>query len=361
MDRIFNFGAGPSCLPIEVLRTIQNELLNYKNSGMSILEISHRNQLYNEINDEARSLFKKLLNIDDNWSVLYLQGGAYTQFSTFPQNFADKNDLTLYAITGNFSNKAYIEGKKYTKAEILVSSEDTNFNYIPKIDKNMVDQTAKYVHICVNNTVYGTCYDEIPDTGSVPLVGDMSSIILGKDYDINKFAMIYGGAQKNLGAAGVTFLAIRNNMINENLKNTLAAMSDYSVHKNADSIFNTPPVFAVYVLNLMLKWVEKMGGVKSLSKRAVERSNILYDIIDNSNFYNGTANIKYRSPMNITFICPTKELNDKFVSEAKSNGLIGVKGHKAAGGIRVSIYNAMEDEGVKKISEFMKKFEIENK
>lgn len=361
MDRIFNFGAGPSCLPIEVLETVKNELLNYKNSGMSILEISHRNQLYNEINDEARALFKKLLNINDDWTILYLQGGAYTQFSTIPQNLAEKDDLTLYAITGNFANKAYIEGKKYSKAEILVSSEDKNFNYIPQIDKNVINQNAKYVHICVNNTVYGTCYDEVPDTGAIPLIGDMSSIILGKDYDINKFDMIYGGAQKNLGIAGVTFLAIRNNLINENLKNDLSSMSDYSVHKKADSIFNTPPIFSVYVLNLMLKWAEKMGGVKSLSKRAVERSNVLYDIIDNSDIYAGTADMKFRSPMNITFVCNTNEMNDKFISEAKSIGLVGLKGHKAAGGIRASVYNAMDDEGVKKLSEFMKKFEIENK
>ena len=361
MERVYNFGAGPSCLPLEVLETIQKEMLMYKDSGVSILEISHRTPYYDDLNNESMSLFKKLLNLGDDYTVLFLQGGGYSQFSNIPQNFAKPTDLTLYALTGNFSNKAYIEGKKYSRAEVITSSKDTNFNYIPKITKDMVDQSAKYLHICVNNTVYGTSYHDIPETGAVPLIGDMSSIILGKDYDFKKFSMIYGGAQKNLGAAGVTFVVLKNDMLNEDLNDTLASMTNYAVHAKANSIFNTPPVFAVYVLNLMLKWADKMGGVKQLSDRAKARTKKIYDIIDNSNFYKGTAEKYDRSPMNVTFVCPNQELNDKFVSEAKANSMIGLKGHKAAGGIRASIYNAMSDEGVERLAEFMKQFESNNK
>ena len=360
MRDVYNFSAGPSTLPVEVLENIKKDLLNFNNTGCSVMEISHRSKPYLELNDESIVLMKKLLNIDDEYSVLFLQGGAYTQFSNIAKNFASENDLTLYTVTGNFSNKAYIEGKIFSNAKIIASSEDKNFSYIPDITDDMIDKNAKYLHICLNNTVFGTCYNKIPSTGQVPLIGDMSSIIFGKKYDFNKFSMIYGGAQKNIGIAGVTFVVLKNSMLENIQNNKLSSMDNYKIQSNANSIFNTPPVFAIYVLNLMLKWVLKMGGVEELSKRAIDRTNKVYDLIDNSKIYKGTARSEDRSPMNVTFVCSSDELNDKFVNEAKENGLINLKGHKSAGGIRASIYNAMEDEGVDKLIDFMKKFEKNN-
>ncbi len=359
MDRVFNYSAGPSCLPIEVLEEVKRDLLNYKNKGFSVLEMNHRTEDYYEINDEANSLMKELLKVGDDYQVLFLQGGGYTQFSTFPINLAESDDLTLYVKTGNFSTKAYNEGKKFTNAKVIATSEDKNFSYIPKITKDMVDQNAKYLHICVNNTAFGTCYNTLPDTGDVPLIGDMSSIILAKNYDIKKFGMIYGGVQKNLGAAGATFVVIKNDLIKENDK--IASMSSYKILADGKSIFNTPPVFSVYIVGLMLKWVKKQGGVESLDKIAKEKSKIIYDLIDNSKFYKGTANVYDRSPMNVTFLTPSEDLDIKFVKEAKENGMINLKGHKAAGGLRASLYNAMPLEGVNKLKEFMNKFERDNK
>ena len=360
MDRVYNYSAGPSCLPIEVLEEVQRELLNYKGKGFSILEMNHRTDDYYEINDDAMSMLKKLLNVKDDYEVIFMQGGGYSQFSTFPMNLATKNDLTLYTLTGNFSEKAYIEGKRLTNAKVITSSKETNFNFIPKITKNMVDQSAKYLHITVNNTAFGTCYNELPETGVVPLVGDMSSIILAKNYDINKFGLIYGGVQKNLGAAGVTFVVIKKNLINDKITDLIPSMNNYSVQLGKNSIFNTPPVFAVYIVDLMLHWVERQGGVAELSKIAIEKSNLLYDLIDNSKFYKGTAVREDRSPMNITFTTGSEDIDLKFVKEARENGMINLKGHKAAGGLRASLYNAMPMDGAKKLVEFMKKFEKDN-
>ena len=360
MDRVYNYSAGPSCLPLEVLEEVKNELLNYKNKGYSILEMNHRTKAYDEINDDAINMLKKLLNVKNDYEVIFMQGGAYSQFSIFPMNLAKKDDLTLYTLTGNFSEKAYIEGKKITNAKIITSSKNSNYSFIPEITKELIDQNAKYLHITVNNTAYGTCYNQLPETGDVPLIGDMSSIILSKNYDINKFGLIYGGAQKNLGTAGITFVVIKKNLVNDKISEYIPSIFSYATQIEKKSIFNTPPVFAVYILDLMLHWIEKQGGVMALEKMSIEKSNMLYDLIDNSNFYTGTALKKDRSPVNITFKTPNEDLDLKFIKEAKDYGLINLKGYKSCGGLRASLYNAMTTMGVKKLVEFMKKFEKEN-
>lgn len=362
MERVLNFSPGPSTLPLEVLEEIQKDLLNYNGLGYSVLEMSHRTDAYYDINNGARDLLKKLLGLGDDYDVLLLQGGATSQFSMIAMNLAKKDDLTLYALSGNFSKKAYEEGKRFTNAQVIASTKDTNFDHIEKINKDKIDQNAKYLHITVNNTVYGTCYNDIPDTGKVPLVGDFSSIILAKEYDFKKFDLIYAGAQKNIGIAGVCAVIIKKDLLKDDIREEIPVMYQYKINQEKDSIYNTPPVFAVYVLNLMCKWVEKNGGIKQLEKINYEKSKLLYDIIDNSNFYKGTVvDINDRSPMNVTFTLPTDELTKKFIEEAKQQGMINLKGHKSAGGIRASIYNAMPLDGVKKLSCFMEKFEKDNK
>lgn len=362
MERIYNFSAGPSMMPLEVLEEIKNDMLNYKGIGYSILEMNHRTQPYYDINNESKALLKKLMGLGDDYEVIFLSGGATSQFSMVPMNLAKTEDTTLYALSGNFSNKAYEEGKRFTKAKVIASTKDTNYNHIQKITKDMVDQDAKYLHITVNNTAFGTAYSEIPDTGNVTLVGDMSSIILAKEYDFKKFGLIYAGVQKNIGPAGVTAIIIKKNLLTDDVREQIPIMYQYKINADKDSIYNTPPVFSVYVLGLMCKWVEKQGGIKELEKRNIVKSELIYDIIDNSTFYKGTViNKEDRSPMNVTFTLPNDELTTKFLEEAKSEGMINLKGHKAAGGLRASLYNAMPMEGAKKLAEFMQKFEENNK
>lgn len=362
MERIYNFSAGPSMMPLEVLEEIKNDMLNYKGIGYSILEMNHRTQPYYDINNESKALLKKLMGLGDDYEVIFLSGGATSQFSMVPMNLAKSEDTTLYALSGNFSNKAYEEGKRFTKAKVIASTKDTNYNHIQKITKDMVDQDAKYLHITVNNTAFGTAYSEIPDTGNVTLVGDMSSIILAKEYDFKKFGLIYAGVQKNIGPAGVTAIIIKKNLLTDDVREQIPIMYQYKINADKDSIYNTPPVFSVYVLGLMCKWVEKQGGIKELENRNIVKSKLIYDIIDNSTFYKGTViNKEDRSPMNVTFTLPNDELTTKFLEEAKSEGMINLKGHKAAGGLRASLYNAMPMEGAKKLAEFMQKFEENNK
>ena len=362
MERVYNFSAGPSMMPLEVLEEIQKDMLNYKGIGYSILEMNHRTQPYYDINNESRALLKKLMGLGDDYEVIFLSGGATSQFTMIPMNLAKNEDTTLYALTGNFSNKAYEEGLRFTKAKVVASTKDTNFDHIQKITKDMVDQNAKYLHITVNNTVYGTSYNELPDTGNVHLVGDLSSIILAKEYDFKKFSLIYAGVQKNIGPAGVTAIIIKKSLITDDVREQIPIMYQYKLNAEKDSIYNTPPVFSVYVLGLMCKWVEKQGGIKELEKRNKEKSQKIYDIIDNSSFYNGTVTNKAdRSMMNVTFTLPNEDLTQKFIEEAKAEAMINLKGHKVAGGIRASLYNAMPMEGVKKLAEFMQRFEKNNK
>ena len=364
MSRVFNFSAGPSQMPLEVLREIQNDLLDYKGIGYSILEMNHRTDAYYSINDEAKRLVLKLLNLDDTYEVLFVSGGGTSQFSMIPMNLANKNDICYYTISGHFSNKAYEEGKKYVDAKVLASSKESSYNHIEKIDVNKIDKKAKYIHITVNNTVPGTTYNVLPETNGVVLVGDISSIIFAKNYDYKKFGLVYAGVQKNLGAAGATVVVVKKDLIRpmEQLESYVPSMYVYENHSKANSIYNTPPVFSIYVIGLMCKWIESCGGVDELEKRALKKSGMIYDIIDNSSFYKGIViNKEDRSPVNVTFITPNEDLNKKFIEEAKKEGMINLKGHKAMGGIRASLYNAMPMEGVAKLSTFMEKFEKNNK
>ena len=359
-ERVINFAAGPSALPLPVLETIKDELLNFKGNGLSIMEATHRSNTFTDVLSETKTRLKKFLNVGDDYEILFLQGGASLQFTMIPMNLASKNDLTYYTLTGNFAKKAYEEGVKWSKAEVLTTSEKENYSFIPDIDKNKIDKNAKYVHITVNNTIYGTMYNELPDTNNVPLVGDVSSIILGKKYDYNKFALFYAGAQKNLGIAGLTVVGINKKYLKNELNKEIPVMLDYYIHAKNDSLYNTAPTFAIYVLNETLKYLESIGSTDDIEKINVEKANMLYDIIDNSSLYKGYAEKNSRSIMNVVWTTQNEELDKKFVDEAKKVGLINLKGHRVLGGIRASIYNAKTLEETKMLAEFMKNFEKEN-
>ena len=360
MERVYNFAAGPAAIPVEVLESIQKNVCNYNGEGLSVMEMSHRSKTYEKIINETREDLKKILELNDDFEVLFLQGGASTQFAMVPLNLANEGDLTYYAVTGNFANKAFEEAKKWTNAVDITNSKPDKYKFIPEIDNSKIDTKAKYLHITANNTIFGTMYENLPEV-SVPLVADVSSNILGKKYDYKKFALAYAGAQKNLGPAGVTIVVINKKYIREDLSSKIPTMLRYDIHAKNDSMYNTPPTFAIYVAGVMFKWVMEQGGVDGLEKRNLEKSKLLYDILDNSSFYKPFADKKSRSIMNVTFNLPTEELEAKFISEAKENNMINLKGHRVLGGIRASIYNAMTLEGVKHLANFMEKFEKENK
>ena len=360
MERVLNFAAGPAAIPLEVLESIEKNVCNYNGEGLSVMEMSHRSKTYEKIINETRDNLKKILNLNDDMDILFLQGGASSQFAMVPLNLANVGDLTYYAVTGNFANKAWEEAKKWTNAIDITNSKADKYKYIPEIDNSKIDKSAKYLHITANNTIFGTMYDKLPEL-NIPLVADVSSNILGKDYDYNKLALAYAGAQKNLGPAGLTVVVINKKYIREDVANTVPTMFRYDIHSKNGSMYNTPPTFAIYVAGEMFKWVIKEGGVKAIEKRNIEKANMLYDILDNSSFYKPFAEKNSRSIMNVTFNLPTEELEAKFIAEAKENGMINLKGHRVLGGIRASIYNAMTVEGVKKLAEFMITFEKENK
>lgn len=360
MERVLNFAAGPAAIPLEVLESIEKNVCNYNGEGLSVMEMSHRSKTYEKIINETRDNLKKILNLNDDMDILFLQGGASSQFAMVPFNLANVGDLTYYAVTGNFANKAWEEAKKWTNAIDITNSKADKYKYIPEIDNSKIDKSAKYLHITANNTIFGTMYDKLPEL-NIPLVADVSSNILGKDYDYNKLALAYAGAQKNLGPAGLTVVVINKKYIREDVANTIPTMFRYDIHSKNGSMYNTPPTFAIYVAGEMFKWVIKEGGVKAIEKRNIEKANMLYDILDNSSFYKPFAEKNSRSIMNVTFNLPTEELEAKFIAEAKENGMINLKGHRVLGGIRASIYNAMTVEGVKKLAEFMITFEKENK
>ena len=360
MERVLNFAAGPAAIPLEVLESIEKNVCNYNGEGLSVMEMSHRSKTYEKIINETRDNLKKILNLNDDMDILFLQGGASSQFAMVPLNLANVGDLTYYAVTGNFANKAWEEAKKWTNAIDITNSKADKYKYIPEIDNSKIDKSAKYLHITANNTIFGTMYDKLPEL-NIPLVADVSSNILGKDYDYNKLALAYAGAQKNLGPAGLTVVVINKKYIREDVANTVPTMFRYDIHSKNGSMYNTPPTFAIYVAGEMFKWVIKEGGVKAIEKRNIEKANMLYDILDNSSFYKPFAEKNSRSIMNVTFNLPTEELEAKFIAEAKENGMINLKGHRVLGGIRASIYNAMAVEGVKKLAEFMITFEKENK
>lgn len=347
-------------MPESVLKRAQKEMLSYGTSGMSVMEMSHRSTVYKEIIDTAEKNLRDLMQIPDNYKVLFLQGGASSQFAMVPLNLLSNSKKADFVITGAWSKKAYKEASRYGKANIVASSEDQVFNYIPELDPSKFDKDADYFHITTNNTIYGTRYTKLPDTGNVPLVADMSSNILSEVYDVTRFGLIYAGAQKNMGPAGLTVVIIREDLIGHAMDIT-PTMFDYKIHAENGSMYNTPPTYSIYICNLILEWLKELGGVPAIQKVNEEKAKILYDFLDESSMFKGTVVPKDRSIMNVPFVTGDADLDAKFIKEAAANGLVNLKGHRTVGGMRASIYNAMPVEGVQKLVEFMKKFEVENK
>ena len=362
MERVYNFSAGPSALPVEVLEQAAAEMVNYPGAGMSVMEMSHRSAAFADILAEAKALFKELMNVPDNYEILFLQGGASTQFAMVPLNLMNKNHKADYILTGNWAKKAYNEGARYGDAKAIASSADKTFGYIPEYRPEMLRPDADYLHICVNNTIYGTRFrpDNLPETGNIPLIGDMSSNILSEVYDVNKFGLIYAGAQKNMGPAGVCAVIIRKDLIGNAMELT-PTMLNYKTHADKDSCFNTPPCYSIYICKLVYEWVKRNGGVAGMEAVNKEKAAKLYDFLDNSQLFKGTVNPADRSLMNVPFVTGDADLDAKFVKESKAAGLENLKGHRSVGGMRASIYNAMPMAGVDALIDFMKKFEMENK
>lgn len=359
MGRVFNFSAGPATLPEPVLEIAQKELLDFKGTGMSVMEISHRSAAFTEVIEKAEADLRTLMNIPENYKVLFLQGGASSQFAMVPLNLMTSNKKADYINTGQWSKKAIAEGKRYGNVNVVASSEDKVFNYIPKTNRQMFDPAADYVHITTNNTIYGTTYPELPDTGDVPIVADMSSNILGQVYDVSKFGLIYAGAQKNVGPAGMAIVIIRKDLIGHAM-DIAPVMFNYETHANAGSRYNTPPCFAIYVAGLVFEWLLDLGGVTAMEEVNREKAAWLYDFLDESKIFKSTVEGIHRSIMNVPFVLPNDELNAQFIKEATDAGLTTLKGHRTVGGMRASIYNAMPPEGVKKLVAFMKQFEVNN-
>ena len=360
MNRVINFSAGPSALPLEVLEAAQKETVCYKDSGMSVMEMSHRSKVYEEIIGETEKDLRALMNIPDNYKVLFLQGGASLQFAMIPLNLSKKGSAD-YVNTGLWSKKAIAEAKKLGKVNVVASSEDTTFNYIPKLDSNKFDDSADYFHITLNNTIYGTRFtkSKIPDTKNVPLVTDASSIILSEDIDVKKFGLIYAGAQKNMAPAGVVAVIIREDLL-DIAKDDILSMMSYKIHADNDSMFNTPPTYSIYVMGLVFKWLLKMGGVPAIQKRNEEKGKVIYDFLDNSKLFKATVAAEDRSLMNVPFVTGNPDLDAKFVKESSNNGFLNLKGHRSVGGMRASMYNAIDVGQVTALVDFMKKFEKEN-
>lgn len=359
-NRVYNFNPGPATLPLEVLKEAQAEFLNFNNSGMSILEISHRAKQYAEVHAKAKADIKELMGLGDDYEVLFCQGGASTQFAMVPLNFASKEHPGNYVLSGSFATKAYKEAELLGVGEIAASSKDREFRHIPTQDELKINPEAAYVHLCYNNTIYGTEYHYVPDTKGVPLFADMSSDMLSRPVDFKKFDLIYAGVQKNLGPAGVVLVVAKKELLAKSPE-TLPTMFRYSTFLKKDSLYNTPPAFCIYMVGKVAAWIKTQGGLAEMEKRNKKKAALLYDAIDNSNgFYRGHADKDSRSFMNVTFRLPNKELEAKFVTEALANGLSGVKGHRSVGGMRASIYNAMLYEGALKLAEFMDKFRQAN-
>jgi len=359
MDRVYNFSAGPSMLPVEVLEKAASEMVNYGDAGMSVMEMSHRSKDYEAIIEGAESLVRELMNVPDNYKVMFLQGGGSTQFAMVPLNLGTKNKKADYVITGQWAKKAAEEAEKYITVNRVASSADKTFSYIPKLDKSTFSSDADYFYICYNNTIYGTRYTELPDTDK-PIVADISSCVMSEEIDVTKFGLLFAGAQKNLGPAGVTLVIVREDLLGEVLDGT-PTMLDYNIHAKNGSMYNTPPTYAIYTLKLVLEWVKAQGGVGALQKINEEKAKILYDFLDSSELFRGTVVPEDRSLMNVPFVTGNEELDAKFVKESKAAGFVNLKGHRTVGGMRASIYNAMPIEGVRALVEFMKKFEAENK
>ncbi len=359
MARVYNFSAGPSMLPLEVLETAAKEMMEYGTSGQSVMEMSHRSKDYDAIIKTAEADLREVMNIPENYEVLFLQGGASTQFAMIPMNLMNKNKKADFVVTGQWANKAYKEAARYGEAKLIASSADKTYSYIPKLDKADFTPDADYFHICMNNTIYGTKWNELPDTGDVPLVADISSCILSEPIDVTKFGLLYAGAQKNVAPAGLTIVIVRKDLLG-NAMDITPTMLNYVTHAENDSMFNTPPCYTIYVAGLTLKWIKKLGGLEKMAEINKKKAAILYDFLDNSKLFRGTVVKEDRSLMNVPFVRGNDELDAKFVKEAAAAGFVNLKGHRSVGGMRASIYNAMPIEGVEKLVEFMAKFEKEN-
>ncbi|MBQ8504429.1 MAG: 3-phosphoserine/phosphohydroxythreonine transaminase [Clostridia bacterium] len=359
MNRVYNFSAGPSMLPMAVLESAQKDLICYGDSGMSIMEMSHRSPEYDKIIKDAEALLREIMNIPDNYKVLFLQGGASTQFAAVPLNLMNKNNKADYILSGQFSTKAYKEAQKYGDVVAVASSKDVNFSEIPATTRDSFRPDADYVHICFNNTIYGTKYSYIPDTGDIPLVADMSSCIISEPVDVTKFGLIYAGAQKNMAPAGLTLVIVREDLIG-NAREDTPAMLDYKLMAEGESMYNTPPCWCIYVAKLVYEWIKELGGLEEMKKLNEKKAKVLYDYLDSQDYYIAPVKKESRSMMNVTFVTGNTDLDKKFASEASAAGLKNLKGHRSVGGMRASIYNAMPYEGVVALVEFMKKFAAEN-
>ena len=362
MNRVYNFSAGPSMLPLEVLEQAQKEFICYGDSGMSVMEMSHRSKVFEEIIFGAEENLRQLMAIPDNYEVLFLQGGGSTQFAMIPMNLMTKNRKADYVNTGQWSKKAIAEAKKYGTINVAATSEDQMFSYIPDLGAAAFDKEADYVYLTLNNTIYGTHIpnDRLPGTGDVPLVADMSSNILAEHYDVEKFGLIFAGAQKNFGPAGLTIAIVRKDLMGKAMDFT-PTMLDYATHAKERSLYNTPPTYGIYIAGLVFQWLQKMGGIQAMQKLNEEKAALLYNYLDESKIFKGTVRAEDRSLMNAPFVLPTEDLNARFIKEAAAKGLVNLKGHRTVGGMRASIYNAMPMEGVKALVDFMKEFETKNK
>ena len=356
MSRVYNFSAGPAVLPEEVLKEAAEEMLDYRGTGMSVMEMSHRSKAFQGIIDEAEKDLRELMNIPDNYKVLFLQGGASQQFAMIPMNLF-KNRVGDYIITGQWAKKAWKEAKLYGKANAIASSEDKTFSYIPDCSDLPIDEDADYVYICQNNTIYGTVFHELPNTKGKTLVADVSSCFLSEPIDVTKYGVIYGGVQKNIGPAGVVIVIIREDLITEDVLPGTPTMLRYKTHADAGSLYNTPPCYGIYICGKVFKWLKARGGLAAMKEYNEKKAKILYDFLDSSKLFKGTVEKKDRSLMNVPFVTGDEELDALFVKEAKAAGLETLKGHRTVGGMRASIYNAMPIEGVEKLVAFMKDFE----
>ena len=356
MERVYNFSAGPAVLPEEVLNQAAEEMLNYEGCGMSVMEMSHRSSMFQNIIDTAEADIRELMGIPENYKVLFMQGGASTQFAMVPMNFMHHGKAD-YIITGQWAKKAWKEAQMYGDARAVASSEDRTFSYIPDCSNLDIDDDADYVYICENNTIYGTKYHKLPDTKGKLLIADQSSCFLSEPVDVTKYGMIYGGVQKNVGPAGVVIGIIREDLITDEVWQGTPTMLRYKTHADAKSLYNTPPCYGIYICGLVFKWLKANGGLAAMKARNEEKAKLLYDFLDESKLFKGTVRKEDRSLMNVPFITGDAELDAKFVKAAKEQGFENLKGHRTVGGMRASIYNAMPIEGVKKLVEFMKEFE----
>lgn len=356
MRKVYNFSAGPAMLPEEVLQKAAEEMLDYKGSGMSVMEMSHRSEQYEAILEKAKADLSELLQIPENYEILFLQGGAHTQFAMIPMNLM-KHGEADYIVTGEWAKRAAKEATKYGKVNIVASSEDSNFSCLPELNDLAFTSNSDYVHICENNTIYGTKFHQLPDTKGKTLVSDVSSCFLSEPMDISKYGLIYGGAQKNIGPAGVVIVIIRKDLITEEVDEKVPTMLRYSIHAKNNSLYNTPPAYGIYICSLVFEWLLKQGGLTEMQRRNQEKAKLLYDFLDQSSLFRGTIAPKDRSLMNVPFVIGDKELEDRFLEEAAKRNLLNLRGHRSVGGMRASIYNAMPYEGVKALVDFMAEFE----